>query len=209
MNGEVIFWRGNATHNTLTVDHVWGDPRMVDLMFGESGSHGTRRLHPLAAHSPSDSSILQRREAWIQSMLAGSSTEALEQQYVLELFPSATPQAIQRPNYGVTESIVVDHDRSDRPSSASLIGHLRLTRSAVGLSLERTQEVVSETRMSFHKINNDLSIASMNLELVAIRLKGNPLAINQDEILESCESARAAVRNAGRIANETLHRFQQ
>ena len=69
-------------------------------------------------------------------------------------------------------------------------------------------EVRTRTRKSLHQINNDLSIASMTLELMNIKLQKEFESEFRSDLLQSCTSALDAVRRAGRIANETLHEIR-
>lgn len=66
-------------------------------------------------------------------------------------------------------------------------------------------EFINKTRKSLHQLNNDLSIASMSMELIAIKLEREPDNPLHPELLQSCRSALDAVRRAADIANQTLH----
>ena len=66
-----------------------------------------------------------------------------------------------------------------------------------------------KTRKSLHQLNNHLSIASMELELINLRLQKTPESESRADLVKSCSGALDAVRQAGRIANETLHQLQE
>ena len=62
-------------------------------------------------------------------------------------------------------------------------------------------------RKSLHQINNDLSIASMRLELITIKLQREPESPLREELLQSCADALDAVKRAGQTTNQTLHQL--
>lgn len=71
------------------------------------------------------------------------------------------------------------------------------------------EELVKTTRRSLHKINNELSIASMALELIAMRIEQAPLEPSasehlRDELLQSSSAALAALKRAGKTAHAAL-----
>ncbi|QEF96801.1 hypothetical protein Mal15_08310 [Stieleria maiorica] len=72
-------------------------------------------------------------------------------------------------------------------------------------SVEMDSEARIRTRQSLHQINNDLSIASMTIELISIKLQRGGDHPLQDDLLQSCNAALDAVKRAGKTANQTLH----
>lgn len=71
-----------------------------------------------------------------------------------------------------------------------------------------TPETLAETRKSLHRLNNDLAIASIELELISLKLQKQAESVLRNELLDSCRSAVEAVQRAGRTAHDTLHTIQ-
>ena len=67
---------------------------------------------------------------------------------------------------------------------------------------------VDLARKALHQINNDLSIVSVALQLIAIKLEEEPdVSSPNTDLRHSCTSAIEAVKRAGQTAHKTLHQI--
>ena len=181
---------------------TWGDDKTVQLLFGSIDTTSAQRLHPAYLHSLSDQSILPVRADWIDARFAAPSPRPLRQQYSLRLPSQSDATARAAGEFLVTESLIaLQAADSHSPPTLSLMGHIE-----IALLDDEPVEIACK---SLHQVNNDLSIASLALDLIAIKLDREFSETLRAELVRSCASAAAAIKRAGRHANETLHRIHR
>ena len=211
----IVFWQGTV-NVSLTADgsrvtdrdspvihDAWGDDKTVQSLFGSKDTTSAQWLHPAYCNSLSDQSILPARADWIGARWAApSSPRPLRQQYSLRLPSLGDATARASGEFLITESLIALQAADSRsPSTISLMGHIE-----IALLDDEPVEIACK---SLHQVNNDLSIASLALDLIAIKLERDFSETLRAELARSCDSASAAIKRAGSHANKTLHRIHR
>lgn len=187
----IAFWRGYVYRQQLTLENLWGDPALVRRYRSEEDSAETFE-HPLTARQ---SAVAANGEASEADMLGGLQRQRLHQW--LNQMPSpevAAPLSLVYHDGAkrFVESIAVDQAVPPDGFRAAVVGHV--------MELSGEDHLVAETpaiRAGLHKINNELSIGSMLLEVLAIKLEENAAGDADAALLASADNARQAIKRAG------------
>ena len=206
---QVILWQGVGSADGLRLDSVSGDPEAIAKLFGRQAEPINTASHPLADGEsafalPSD--VRTRWQAWLSESLhsTGAETPPLKLQYGWPL-TNQTPSAAGTQTVSVLESIWIDRTHSGGADTPPLriAGHVLILQ-----PLDMTVADVQGIRTGLHKVNNDLPIVSMVLEVVSLKLQQPPTDATRSQLLESVAGACDAIRRAGQLISGIQRRLK-
>ncbi|MDM4016198.1 hypothetical protein [Roseiconus lacunae] len=206
------FWIGHATtEHSVVIDRVYGH-HLTNQLFYARGSEGTGGLETLPSHplqratsepSMSLERIWQERQDWVARMSLTDKTAdhepPLRQAYALQRHGQLSAEAFEVPfvdqdgNLNLVESIC-PAGRHRESGQSEILGYLEIAPASPN---------VAKLRQSLHKINNELSVASLGVQVVAM-LVGRGIGIGDAKAVEACDNALAAVERIASDVSETL-----
>ncbi len=205
---DVVLWKGSAARHTLRLRSITGATDAVRSLFGESTEIGGERPHPLFSRSATHetNATRQRWLAWFESALDPSAAKRpLTLRYPWPAGDGRSSPAQSAPPL-VLESIWVDEavpDQADEPT-LPVCGHLLLPRPA-NMELADKHAI----RDGLHKVNNDLSIVSMVLEVISLKLRQSLDDDARQQLTDSADHALAAIRRSGQIISAIQGRLKR
>ncbi|OYP34039.1 hypothetical protein [Rhodopirellula sp. MGV] len=180
---DAIFWKGRLTEDSIKVDRVWGDSQ-AQRLFRDPGFKDPRvkHRHPLERIGSPDSEVIKTRLSWLAN---ADSTGILNQSYELATEPNRTT---------IDESLSVFADPSENGTAIGLLGHFAATAQSLP---------ITDLRRSLHKINNELSVASMGIQVLSLLIEKSRLA-EEEKSLNACQSSIAAIERVAMLVTTTL-----
>lgn len=202
MEPTILLWLGSASEGGLKLFSVTGDDLWVSRLFRD----GESLSHPHSRHAVFPRQITSQREDWIRQVGSGELTPLRQSYQIIETKNDAGENEV---SVGVIEtisvaSVISGSARTSVDDNHSLVGMFEVITDD-GASERRLQQ----TQRSLHKINNELSIASLALDVLTLRLEQSANQFDTQPWMDSCNTASRAVIRAGKIANETMHKMIQ
>lgn len=204
---DIVLWKGVAGPDSLRLRSISGQPDTVDTLFGEPSDAAGDRPHPLMSAAANETTDARTRwQNWFDALAESeASPPPLTLRYPWpDAAGASSPNPAARP--WVLESIWVEQVVADQvaASAVPLRGHLLIPRPA-NIDLADKQTI----RGGLHKVNNDLSIVSMVLEVIALRVRQPLDDAGRRQLTESADHALEAVRRSGQIISAIQHQLKR
>ncbi|MCC9599984.1 hypothetical protein LOC67_05375 [Stieleria sp. JC731] len=194
---EIVFWQGSLSENSIEIDRVWGNATTVGL-FASPDADGSQWSHPADKYLSSDSAVMMDRYRFLkQCRLAPSndSPQTFQQNY-----PLATPSY----SIDVSESLCVSPHFGGPLQVDEMPEHETNLQSINGCFVVlQEQPVIEKTRSVLHKLNNELSVASMGVQVLSL-LIGRERLVQEEKIRSSCDSILAAIERVAAQITDSL-----
>lgn len=214
---RVAFWLGTANEGTVSISQLWGDTEVVESLFGVQANQSIEKsdlqhrksldlLHPFDSLQSTDEEDRRLRERWVQDIAGGEFRSPLVQEY--PVLPQAAKTATHETLTAaiVTEAISACSatEEVDGPS-ITLSGCLFVHQSGA----MSNEGILGDACSALHRVNNKLSVATMSLDLISLRLQSLPSGTVIDEIGESSESVRKTLMSCGKMIREKLSQWSR
>lgn len=203
---DVVLWQGVALSGNIQIETFTGDAAMVSDLFGDRDNGKATTPHPLCLDRPvhADADAAYRRlQDWLNTCQQGGDDLATIPLTLRYPWKHVSQSGATRfgDQWVVLESIWIDRPKQAALGDARLPlgGHLLIPRPS-NVDLADKQSI----RAGLHKVNNDLSIASMVLDVVALKLQKRLPDESRQQLIQSATDAANAIRRGG----ETLNAIQ-
>lgn len=208
-DARIIFWQGQVAGDSLAIDQVRGDPEMIQMLFGQDALagelHDRKLKHPALDEHRVDETMTRQLRRWIESFATGSEWRSIRFQYDCVSVSVGSSEAGHSESAQYENACLVRESitaiSSSPPNGLTILGHMELARQGdldVALVLK-----------ALHKINNNLSVASLALDMISIKASGDVGCPSTEAVLASCQSARDAIQRAGEISSQTAHKIHR